>query len=126
MLRPTSPPNSETASDRDDTARRSGTGAEPELGFVNRDSGAAPPDSSLRHSTYFQGWHRPYVEALEALLDGDTGKVHEAIVRAQRAILNRYLERTAASAAAPEEAEDLATAVEVLQTMKRKTRRSVC
>jgi hypothetical protein len=126
MPRPASPSNRETASDRDDSARMAGTGAEPELGFVNRDSVAEPPDSNLSHSTYFQGWHQPYVEALEALLDSDPGAVHQAIIRAQRAILNRYLELAAASESAQEEAEDLATAVEVLQTMKRQTRTPVC
>jgi hypothetical protein len=103
----------------------SGNGAEPELAFVNRDGVAAPSDSELCHSTYFQEWHRPYVEALEALMDGDPKKVHEAIIRAQRAILNRYLELTAASESEPDEAEDLATAVEVLQAMKRQTHAAV-
>jgi hypothetical protein len=102
-----------------------GNGAEPELEFANRDGVAAPSDSELCHSTYFQEWHRPYVEALEALMDGDPNKVHEAVMRAQRAILNRYLELTAASESEPDEAEDLATAVEVLQAMKRQTRTPV-
>jgi hypothetical protein len=126
MPRPGSIPHSRSTSDRDDSARVPGSSDEPELGFVNRDSVAAPPDSNLRHSTNFHEWHRPYVEALEALMDGDPSKVHDAIIRAQRAILNRYLELAAASESAQEEAEDLATAVEVLQTMKRQTRTPVC
>jgi hypothetical protein len=111
--------------DRDDSAHMPGSGAEPELEFVNRDGVAAPSDSALCHSTYFQEWHRPYVEALEALMDGDPSRVHEAVIRAQRAILNRYLELTAASESAPDEADDLATAVEVLQAMKRQIRTPV-
>jgi hypothetical protein len=122
MPRPGSTPHLKSLSSRDDSARMSGNGAEPELEFVNRDSVAAPPDSELCHSRYFQEWHRPYVEALEALMDGDPGKVHEAVIRAQRAILNRYLEMAAASESESDEAEDLATAVEVLQAMKRQTR----
>jgi hypothetical protein len=85
-----------TKVDRDDSARVSGHGAEPELEFVNRDSVGAPSDSNLRHSTHFQEWHRSYVEALEALMDGDPSRVHTAVNCAQRAILNRYLELTAA------------------------------
>jgi hypothetical protein len=122
MPRPGSTDHLKNAPNRDDPARMSGNGAEPELEFVNRDRVAAPSDSNLRHSTYFQEWHRPYVEALEALMDGDSSKVHEAIIRAQRVILNRYLELTAASESRPDEVEDLATAVEVLQAMKRQTR----
>jgi hypothetical protein len=114
-----------TSVDRDDSARMSGNGAEPELAFVNQDSVAAPSDSNLRHSTHFQEWHLSYVEALEALVDGEPRKVHEAVIRAQRAILNRYLELTAALESRPDEAEDLATAVEVLQAMKRQTRTPV-
>jgi hypothetical protein len=125
MPRPGSTDHLKTAPNRDDSARMSDNGAEPELAFVNRDGVAAPSDSKLRHSTYFQEWHRPYVEALEALMDGDSSKVHEAIIRAQRVILNRYLELTAASESRPDEVEDLATAVEVLQAMKRQTRTPV-
>jgi hypothetical protein len=111
--------------DRDDSARVSGNGAEPALEFVNRDSVAAPSDSNLRHSTHFQEWHRSYVEALEALMDGDPSRVHKAVNRAQRAILNRHLELAAASESPPDEAEALATAVEVLQAMKRQARTAV-
>jgi hypothetical protein len=124
MPRPGPTPDSRNLSDREDSARVSGNGAEPELEFVYRDI-AAPSASGLGHSTYSQEWHRPYVEALEALMDGDPGKVHEAIIRAQRVILNRYLELTAASEFRPDEGEDLATAVEVLQAMKRQTRTPV-
>jgi hypothetical protein len=102
-----------------------GNGAEPELEFVSRDGVAAPSASRLGHSTYFQEWHRPYVEALEALMDGDPSGVREAVNRAQRAILNRYLEMAAASESPPDEAEALATAVEVLQAMKRQPRTPV-
>jgi hypothetical protein len=119
MPRPGPSPESKILSDRDNSARMSGEGAEPELAFGNRDSVVAPSDSELCHSTYFQEWHRPYVEALEAFMDGDPSKVHEVVIRAQRAILNRYLELAAASEFRPEEGEDLATAVEVLQAMKR-------
>jgi hypothetical protein len=124
MPRPGPTPDSKNLSDREDSARVSGNGAEPELEFVYRDIAAASA-SGLGHSTYSQEWHRPYVEALEALMDGDPSGVHEAVNRAQRAILNRYLEMAAASESAPEEAEDLATAVEVLQAMKRQTRTPV-
>jgi hypothetical protein len=120
MPRPGSTPHS-TSVDRDDSVRESGNGAEPELEFVNRDSVAAPPDSDLRHSTHFQEWQRSYVEALGALVDRDPSKVHDAVIRAQRAILNRHLELAATSEFPPDEAEALATAVEVLQTMKRQT-----
>jgi hypothetical protein len=105
---------------RDDSERIHGTVAEPELEFVNRDGVAAPSASRLGHSTYFQEWHRPYIEALEALMDGDLSRVHEAVIRAQRAILNRYLEfLTVAPESRQDEAEDLATAVEVLRAIKR-------
>jgi hypothetical protein len=81
---------------------------------------------SLRHRIPISAIQRTsYVEALEALVDGDPRKVHKAVIRAQRAILNRYLELTAALESRPEEAEDLATAVEVLQAMKRQTRTPV-
>jgi hypothetical protein len=125
MPRPGPTPDSKNLSDPEDSARVSGNGAEPELEFVYRDSVAAPSASGLGHSTYSQEWHRPYVEALEARMDGDSSKVHEAIIRAQRVILNRYLELTAASESRPDEVEDLATAVEVLQAMKRQTRTPV-
>jgi hypothetical protein len=125
MPRPGTTPHSKSLSERDDSARMSGNSAEPELAFLNRDSVAAPSDSELCHSTYFQEWHRPYVEALEAMMDGDPSRVHEAVIRAQRAILNRYLELTAALESRPDEAEALATAVEVLQAMKRQTRTQV-
>jgi hypothetical protein len=120
MPRPGSTQHS-TSVDRDDSARESGNGAEPELEFVNRDSVATPSDSNLRHSTHFQEWHRSYVEALEALMDRDPSKVHGAVIRAQRAILNRHLELTATSEFPPEEAGALATAVEVLLALKRQT-----
>jgi hypothetical protein len=125
MPRPGSTPHPKSVSDRDDSAGMPGDGAEPELDFVNRDGVAAPSASRLGHSTYFQEWHRPYVEALEALMDGDPSRVHEAVKRAQRAILNRYLEMAAASESPPDEAEALATAVEVLQAMKRQARTPV-
>jgi hypothetical protein len=51
-------------------------------------------------------------------MDGDPSRIHEAVRRAQRAILNRYLEMAAASESPPGEAEALATAVEVLQAIK--------
>lgn len=92
-----------TPLDRDDSAGMPGNRAEPELEFVNRDGVAAPSASRLCHSTYFQEWHRPYVEALEALMDGDPSRVHEAVNRAQRAILNRYLEMAAAAESPPDE-----------------------
>src|SRR6202042_1008428 len=98
--------------DRDDSARISGNGAEPELEFASRDGVAAPSDSELCHSTYFQEWHRPYVEALEALMDGDPSRVQESVIRAQQGILNRYLELAAVPESEPDEAGDLATAVE--------------
>jgi hypothetical protein len=124
MPRPGSTHHS-TSVDRDDSARVSGNGAEPELEFANRDSVAAPADSNLRHSMHFQEWHRSYVEALEALMDRDPSKVHHAVIRAQRAILNRHLELATASESPADEAEALATAVEVLQAMKRQTRTPV-
>ena len=52
---------------------------------------------------------------------GDSSKVHDAIVRAKRAILNRYLELAAASESEPDEADDLAKAVDVLQELKKST-----
>jgi hypothetical protein len=120
MPRPGSTDHLKGAPNRDDSERIRGTVAEPELEFVNRDGVAAPSASSLGHSTHFQEWHRPYVEALEALMGGDSSKVHEAVIRAQRAILNRYLEfLTVAPESRPNEAEDLATAVEVLRAIKR-------
>jgi hypothetical protein len=120
MPRPGSTDHLRVAPNRDDSERIHGSGAEPELEFVNRDSDAAASDSNLRHSMHFQEWHRPYVEALEALMDGDSSRVHEAVIRAQRAILNRYLEfLTVAPESRPDEAEDLATAVEVLRAIKR-------
>jgi hypothetical protein len=47
-------------------------------------------------------------------MDGDPSKVHEVVNRAQRVILNRYLKMAAASESPPDEAEALATAVEIL------------
>jgi hypothetical protein len=52
---------------------------------------------------------------------GDSSTAHEAIVRAKRAILNRYLELAAASESEADEAEDLAKAVDVLQELKKST-----
>jgi hypothetical protein len=99
--------NSDIVSCSGDATRLPGEGAEPELDFVNRDRvPTARP----------QAWHRPFAEAL---LTGDSIRVHEAIVCAQRAILNRYLELASGWEVQPEEAADLANAVDVLKAIKR-------
>jgi hypothetical protein len=65
-----------------------------------------------------QEWHRPYAEAL---MCWNSAELYSAITRAQRAVLNRYLEMLAASKSEPEEAADLTNAVDVLQALKRTT-----
>jgi hypothetical protein len=60
-----------------------------------------------------QEWHRPYAEAL---MCRSSTELHAAITRAQRAILNLYLEMLAASKSEPQEAADLANSVDVLQS----------
>jgi hypothetical protein len=98
--------------------------ATPEFEFVSRNNLLAPMSFESRNPRYFRDglrprmWHIPYVEAL---MVGDSSKVHEAIVRAKRAILNRYLELATASESEPDEAEDLANAVDVLQELKKST-----
>lgn len=56
---------------------------------------------------------------------GDSEKVHAAIVRAQRDILNRYLELASASEPEPGEPVDLINALDVLQIMRRELERRV-
>jgi hypothetical protein len=53
-----------------------------------------------------------------ALLTGDSTRVHE-IVRAQRAILNRYLQLASGWEAQPEEKADLGNAIDILEALKR-------
>jgi hypothetical protein len=99
-----------------------GEGAEPELEFVDRVSVVAMEDLKLSLPTYCgdafrpQQWHIPYAQAL---MCSDSTNVRAAITVARRAILNRYLELTAASETQPEEAADLANAVDVLQALGR-------
>jgi hypothetical protein len=112
----------ETTSYRGDSTRMLGEGTEPELKFVNRISVVAlndlmsNPPMHFRNVSEPQKWHTPYAEAL---MCGDSTKVHAAITLAQRAILSRYLELTAGSETQPEEAADLANAVDVLQALGR-------
>jgi hypothetical protein len=115
---------SDASSKRADSARMPGEGSEPELDFVNRDRVLALTDFRVSRPAHFRGiskprtWHRPFAEAV---LTGDSIRVHEAIVHAQRAILNRYLELASGWEAQPEEAADLANAVDILQALKRTT-----
>jgi hypothetical protein len=98
-----------------------GEGAAPELDFVHRDRVSASRDFRVSQPLRPPAWHRPLGEAL---LTGDSTRVHEAIVRAQRAILNRYLELAGGWEAQPEEAADLENAVDILQALKRRTERT--
>jgi hypothetical protein len=95
-----------------------GEGAAPELDFANRDRVSASPDCTVNQALRPPAWHRPLGEAL---LTGDSTRVHEAIARAQRAILNRYLELAGGWEAQPEEAADLENAIDILQALKRMT-----
>ena len=123
MPRSASTHNPNTASVRD-SAPIPEKVAKARLEFVSRNNLFASVNSRSRHPRYFRDdlrprpWHIPYVEALMA---GDSSKVHDAIVRAKRAILNRYLELAAASESEPDEADDLAKAVDVLQELKKST-----
>jgi hypothetical protein len=113
--------DSETQSGGVDSKRMPGEGAEPELDFVNRD--CVPASTEVRGSQPQrpQAWHGPLGEAL---LTGDSTRVHEAIVRAQRAILDRYLQLASGWEAQPEEQADLRNATDVLQALKRATERT--
>jgi hypothetical protein len=113
--------DSETRSGGVDSKRMPGEGAAPELDFVNRDRVSASREFRVSQPLRPPAWHRPLGEAL---LTGDSTRVHEAIVRAQRAILNRYLELAGGWEAQPEEATDLENAIEVLQALKRTTGRT--
>ena len=106
------PSYSDIVSGGGDSRRLSGGGAEPEIDFVNRDRVSTP--------TRPRGWHRPFAEAL---LTGDSARAHKAIICAQRAVLNRYLELASGWEVQPEEAADLANAVDILQALKRTTDR---
>jgi hypothetical protein len=98
-----------------------GEGAEPELDFVKRDR--VPASTDLRGSQPLRppAWHRPLGEAL---LTGDSTRVHEAIVRAQRAILDRYLQLACGWESQPAEEADLRNAIDVLEALKRATERT--
>jgi hypothetical protein len=113
--------DSETRSGGVDAKRMPGEGAAPELDFVHRDRVSASTDFRVSQALRPPTWHRPLGEAL---LTGDSTRVHEAIVRAQRAILNRYLELAGGWEAQPEEAADLENAVDILQALKRRTERT--
>ena len=115
--------DSETLSSGVDSKRMPGEGAAPELDFVNRDRVSASTDFRVSQPLRPPAWHRPLGEAL---LTGDSTRVHEAIVHAQRAILNRYLELACGSEAQPEEASDLGNAIDILQALKRTTKRTRC
>jgi hypothetical protein len=112
---------SETRSGSADSKGMPGEGAAPELDFVHRDRVSASTDFRVSQPLCPPAWHRPLAEAL---LTGDPTRVHEAIVRAQRAILNRYLEWTCGREAQPEEAADLENAIEILQALERTTDRT--
>ncbi len=113
--------DSETRSGGVDSKRMPGQGAEPELDFVNRDRVPASTDFRNSEPPRPQAWHRPLGEAL---LTGDSTRVHEAIVRAQRAILDRYLQLACGWEAQPEEEADLRNAIDVLEALKRATERT--
>jgi hypothetical protein len=113
--------NFETLSGRADSKCVPGEGAVPELDFVNRDRVSASTDSRVSQALHPPAWHRPLGEAL---LTGDSTRVHEAIVRAQRAILNRYLQLACGWEAQPEEEADLGNAIDILEALKRTTKRS--
>jgi hypothetical protein len=123
MTRSASTHNPKNPSARD-SAPMPGKAAKPPLPFLKRNNLLAPVSAESRHPRYFRDdlrprpWHIPYGEALMA---GDSSTAHEAIVRAKRAILNRYLELAAASESEADEAEDLAKAVDVLQELKKST-----
>jgi hypothetical protein len=113
--------DSETRSGGVDAKRMPGKGAAPELDFVHRSRVSASPDFRVNQTLRPPAWHRPLGEAL---LTGDSTRVHEAIVRAQRAILNRYLELAGGCEAQPDEAADLENAIDILQALKRTTERT--
>ena len=112
---------SEALSGSVDSKRMLGEGAAPDLNFVN--GGRVPACTDFRISQPLRppAWHRPLGEAL---LTGDSTRLHEAIVRAQRAILNRYLQLASGWEAQPEEKADLENAVDALQALKRATERT--
>jgi hypothetical protein len=113
--------DSETRSGGVDSKRMPGEGAAPELDFVNRDRVSASTDFRVSQPLRSPAWHRPLGEAL---LTGDSTRLREAFVRAQRAILNRYLELAGGWEAQPEEAADLENAIDILQALKRTTERT--
>ena len=61
-----------------------------------------------------QQWHKPYAEAL---MEGDTAKIPEAVNSAERAIFARFLELDATSESA-DESIDLQTAMDALSELK--------
>jgi hypothetical protein len=112
--------DSETLSGGVDSKGMPGEGAEPELDFVKRDRVSAPTDVRVSQALRPPAWHRPLGEAL---LTGGSTRIHEAIVRAQRAILNRYLQLASGWEAQPEEEADLGNAIDILEALKRTTER---
>jgi hypothetical protein len=113
--------DSETRAGGVDAKPMPGEGAAPELDFVHRSRVSVSPDFRVNQALRPPAWHRPLGEAL---LTGDSTRVHGAIVRAQRAILNRYLELAGGWEAQPEEAADLENAIDILQALKRTTERT--
>ena len=113
--------DSATPSGRADSKRMPGEGAEPALNFVNRDRVSASTDFEVTQPLRPPAWHLPLGEAI---LTGDSRRVHEAIIRAQRAILNRYLQLACGWEAQPEEEADLENAIDILQALKRTTERT--
>ena len=66
-------------------------------------------------------WRSSFADALGLR---NSEKVHAAVIRAQRDILNRYLELATASEPEPGEPADLINAIDVLAALKRQTVRS--
>jgi hypothetical protein len=97
-----------------DSKHMSGEGAEPELDFANTD--CVSSDFRVSQPTDAPAWHRPFGEAL---LTGDSTRVRAAIVHAQRAILNRYLELAGGGEAQPDEETELGNAIDILRALKR-------
>ena len=108
--------DSKTLSGGVDSRRMLDEGAAPELNFVSGDRVPASADFRVSQPLRPPAWHRPLGEAL---LTGDSTRVREAIVRAQRAILNRYLQLACGWEAQPEEKADLENAIDILEALKR-------